>query len=95
MLDRLLSSIPGSRAYRRHAAVMAKVEALGAALRPATDPAAMELAIQQIVQAGRTENAAAANAQGEPQLRPTLIRGSPSDPVLTGHPHTAQGELKE
>lgn len=55
MLDRLLSLMPGSRAARRHAAVMVKVEQLGAVLRqPATDPAVMELAIQQIIQTGRT-----------------------------------------
>ncbi|SDI46700.1 EAL domain, c-di-GMP-specific phosphodiesterase class I (or its enzymatically inactive variant) [Actinokineospora alba] len=58
MLDRLLSLIPGSRTARRHAAVMAEVETLGAVLRrPGTDPAAMELAIQRIIQTGRAARA--------------------------------------
>lgn len=54
MLDRLLSLIPGSRASRGTKPSWPRSKRW-AVLRPATDPVAMERAIQQIVQIGRTE----------------------------------------
>jgi hypothetical protein len=85
MLDHLLRWFPGARASRRDKAVMAKVETLGAVLRrPATDPAAMERAIQQIIQAGRTENEVGANAPSASPLFPGRTPGRPNPAGNTG-----------